>query len=59
MRHYVGPDVSGKETSICIVEETGKICRDLKVVGDPHDLAEVLTDTSWNFARAGLEAGCQ
>jgi transposase len=27
MKHYAGLDVSIKETSICIVDETGKISR--------------------------------
>jgi transposase len=31
-------DVSVKETSICIVDETGKICRELKVPSHPEDL---------------------
>ena len=38
MKHYAGLDVSVKETSICIVDETGKICRELKVPSDPKDL---------------------
>ena len=28
MKHYAGLDVSIKETSICIVDETGKVCRE-------------------------------
>ena len=31
MKHYAGLDVSVKETSICIVDETGTICREMKV----------------------------
>ncbi|MBP2448487.1 transposase [Rhizobium leguminosarum] len=57
MKHFAGLDVSVKETSICIVDETGKICREIKVVSHPDDLADVLTDASWNFVRVGLEAG--
>lgn len=57
MKHFAGLDVSVKETSICIVDETGRICREMKVISHPDDLAEVLTDASWNFARVGLEAG--
>ncbi len=38
MKHYAGLDVSVKETSICIVDETGKICRELKVTSHPEDL---------------------
>lgn len=57
MKHFAGLDVSVKETSICIVDETGKICREMKVISHPDDLTEVLTDPSWNFVRVGLEAG--
>lgn len=42
MKHYAGLDVSVKETSICIVDETGKICRELKVPSYPEDLLRVL-----------------
>lgn len=54
---FAGLDVSVKETSICIVDETGRICHEMKVVSHPDDLAEVLTDASWNFARVGLRPG--
>lgn len=30
MKHYVGMDVSVKETSLCIVDEAGGICRELR-----------------------------
>lgn len=49
MKHYSGLDVSVKETSICIVDETGKICRELKVVSHPDDLVAVLRDPAWNL----------
>jgi transposase len=29
MKHYAGLDVSVKETSICIVDEAGRICREI------------------------------
>ena len=57
MKHYAGLDVSVKETSICIVDETGKICRELKVTSHPEDLLRVLHDPAWNLVRVGLEAG--
>jgi transposase len=57
MKHYAGLDVSVKETSICIVDETGKICRELKVPSYPEDLLRVLQDPAWNLVRVGLEAG--
>jgi transposase len=57
MNHYAGLDVSVKETSICIADETGKICRELKVPGHPEDLLGVLQDPALNLVRVGLEAG--
>jgi len=57
MKHYAGLDVSLKETSICIVDETGKFCRELKVTTHPEDLLRVLRDPVWNLVRVGLEAG--
>ena len=57
MKHYAGLDVSLKETSVCIVDETGSICREMKTPSHPEDLARVLQDPTWQFARIGLEAG--
>jgi transposase len=57
MNHYAGLDVSVKETSICIADETGKICRELKVPSHPEDLLRVLQDPALNLVRVGLEAG--
>ena len=57
MKHYAGLDVSVKETSVCIVDETGKICREIKVVSHPEDLLQLLQDPAWRFERIGLEAG--
>jgi predicted NBD/HSP70 family sugar kinase len=31
MQHYVGLDVSVKETSVCIVDKAGKVMREVKV----------------------------
>ena len=44
MKHYAGLDVSVKETSVCVVDETGRICREMKVASHPEDLARVLLD---------------
>lgn len=57
MKHYAGLDVSVKETSICIVDEAGRICREMKVVSHPEDLLAVLCDPAWRLERVGLEAG--
>ena len=57
MKHYAGLDVSVKETSVCILDETGRICREIKVFSHPEDLLRVLQDPAWRLARIGLEAG--
>jgi transposase len=57
MKHYVGLDVSVKETSVCIVDETGKICREIKVASHPDDLVQILKQPTWYLERVGLEAG--
>jgi transposase len=57
MKHYAGLDVSVKETSVCIVDETGKIVRETKVLSHPEDVVRVLNDPAWRLERVGLEAG--
>ena len=57
MNNFAGLDVSVKETSICIVDDTGKIVREAKVASEPDALLAVLTNASYHFKRIGLEAG--
>lgn len=57
MKHYAGLDVSVKETAICIVNETGKVCREIKVTSHPEDLVQALKNPEWQLGRIGLEAG--
>lgn len=57
MKYYAGLDVSVKETSVCIVDETGAICRETKVPSHPGDLADALQGEEFNLVRIGLEAG--
>ena len=57
MDHSAGLDVSVKETSVCIVDDTGKIVREAKVASEPEALLEVLTNPAYHFKRIGLEAG--
>ena len=37
MEHFAGLDVSVKETSVCIVDDTGKIVREVKVASANRD----------------------
>src|SRR5665811_791146 len=57
MDHFAGLDVSVKETSVCIVDDTGKIVREVKVASEPEDLLQILSNPSYHFKRIGLEAG--
>ena len=57
MDHFAGLDVSVKETSICIVDDTGGIVREVKVASEPDALLAVLKSQSYHFKRIGLEAG--
>jgi hypothetical protein len=57
MDHFAGLDVSVKETSVCIVDGTGKIVREVKVASEPGALLAVLTNPRYRFKRIGHEAG--
>jgi hypothetical protein len=59
MDHSAGLDVSVKETSVCIVDDTGKIVREVKVVSEPEALLGVLKNPGYHFKRIGLEAACR
>ena len=41
MDHFAGLDVSVKETSVCIVDDTGRIVREVKVASEPEALLAV------------------
>jgi predicted NBD/HSP70 family sugar kinase len=49
MDHSAGLDVSVKETSICIVDDTGRIVREVKVASEPEELLAVLNNAAYHF----------
>jgi transposase len=57
MEHFAGLDVSVKETSVCIVDGTGGMVREVKVASEPEGLLAILTNPIYRFKRIGLEAG--
>jgi transposase len=57
MDHFAGLDVSVKETSVCIVDDTGRIVREVTVASEPEALLQVLKNHAYHFKRIGLEAG--
>ncbi len=40
MQYFAGLDVSVNETSVCIVDDTGRIVREVKVASDPEALSQ-------------------
>jgi transposase len=38
MEHYVGIDVSLEQSSVCVVDGTGRILRETKVASEPEAL---------------------
>ena len=47
MEYFAGLDVSVKETSVCIVDDTGKIVREVKVASEPEDLLQILSNPGY------------
>ena len=57
MDHFGGLDVSVKETSICIVDDTGRIVKEVKVASEPAALLKVLGNPTYRFKRIGRKPG--
>ena len=57
MVHFVGLDVSVKTTSVCVVDDAGKVILEQKVQTEPADIIAVLTSLDVSFGRIGIEAG--
>lgn len=57
MEHYAGIDVSLEQSSVCVVDATGRIVREAKVASEPEDLIAWLRGLGLDLARVGLEAG--
>ena len=57
MAHFVGLDVSVKETSVCVVYNAGKVILEQQVPTEPADIIALLTSLVVPFDRIGIEAG--
>ena len=53
MEHFAGLDVSVKETSVCIVDDTSKIVREVKVASEPAALLAVFVGPRRNRGPRG------
>ena len=57
MKHYVGLDVSQRETSVCVVDEIGKVVFEGKAKSDPGALTALLRKRAPFAERIGFETG--
>lgn len=57
MKHYVGLDVSQKETSVCVIDEQGRLVFEGKAKSTPGALAEVIRKRAPRAERIGFETG--
>src|SRR5262245_22962119 len=59
MNHYAGIDVSLKDSSVCVVDTSGKIVREDTVASEPEALIAWFSELGFEVTRIGLEAGPQ
>src|SRR6478609_4375011 len=57
MDYYVGLDVSLKQTSICVVDQTGAVVREGVVDSDPEAISVYVRSKAPDAVRIGLETG--
>ena len=57
MDHFAGLDVSVKETSICIVDDTGRIMKEAKVASEPQALVKVLGNAAYPSSGSDWKLG--
>jgi transposase len=57
MEHYAGIDVSLEQSSVCVVDGTGRIVREAKVISEPEALVRWFEGLGIKLTRIGLEAG--
>jgi hypothetical protein len=57
MEYYVGLDVSLRQTSICVVDQTGLVVREGVVDSDPEAISVYVRSKAPDAVRIGLETG--
>lgn len=57
MKQYVRLDVSQKETSVCVIDESGRVTFEGKAKSEPGALTELLRKCAPNAERIGFETG--
>jgi transposase len=59
MKHFVGLDVSMKETAICVVDDAGQRVWEGSVPSSANAIAATMREKAPNLVRAGMETGPQ
>ena len=57
MAYFAGLDVSVKTTSVCVIDDAGKVVLEQKVPTEPADIIAVLTSLGVSFGRIWIETG--
>lgn len=57
MEHCAGIDVSLEQSSVCVVDATGRIVREVKLASEPEALIAWFAGLGFAVTRIGLEAG--
>lgn len=57
MIHFLGLDLSVKETSVCVVDDAGKVVCERKVPTEPDDIIVLLRRVGEDYVRIGIEGG--
>jgi transposase len=57
MSEYVGLDVSLEGTSVCILDDSGRVMLERTVVTDPESIARLIRAKARRVNRVGLETG--
>ena len=57
MEYYIGLDVSLKQTSICVVDQSGSVVREGVIDSDPEAIAAFVRSKAPGAVRIGIETG--
>ena len=55
-RYFAGLDVSLEETALCVVDETGRVIKEVRAASEPGPLPAALQGTGLLLERIGLKA---